>query len=410
MLKLQLKLEIKGGASASAWAAWPQRCNPNSESSASPQGNPNRRGHLFVFGTGFVGRHVSLRVSQEQPGWQVSGTCTSPAKQKQLRSLGIDAHLCHFDNDFHASALQQLQLPLRDATHLLISIPPAPASLLNLRQHLHPLLNHANLHWLSYLSSTSVYGDCRGAWVDEDYPVNPRTQSAKSRYEAEKGWTDFGLDLGLSTFIFRLGGIYGPGRSALDTLLKRKDLSENQKRRDSKDFYYTARVHVADICQAILSSMEKPHLGKIYNVVDDDPAPRAEVFAYARDLISWRYPEIANNINYLNLGDAQMIIGEKRVSNLRMKKELGVQLIYPSYKSGLQSILDSCNRTHIRLLFRIDTTYSEKKLIKVKKRIRHIRQLLTSLSLSVLRCKFLLSTQLINILIAKNQLCLPLLY
>ncbi|KAJ1688647.1 hypothetical protein LUZ63_012802 [Rhynchospora breviuscula] len=330
---------------AAAWGDWnwnwnwnwnwaSRRLNPNSllvaSACAPPQGN-----RLFVLGTGFVGRHVSQRLLQEHPGWQVAGTCTSPGKQKQLRSLGIEAHLFQFQFDYE----KYLEALLRDATHLLISIPPAaapapaPATLLH---HAHP-----NLRWLSYLSSTSVYGDCRGAWVDEHYPVNPTTDSAISRYQAEKAWTDFGLHLGLSTFIFRLGGIYGPGRSALDTLLKQRDLSENQKRRDSRDFYYTARVHVADICQAILSSIEKPHLGKTYNVVDDDPAPRAEVFAYARDLISRRYPEMANNLNHLNLGDAQMIIGEKRVSNLRMKNELGVQLIYPSYKSGLQSILDS---------------------------------------------------------------------
>ncbi|KAJ4772208.1 NAD(P)-binding Rossmann-fold superfamily protein [Rhynchospora pubera] len=341
-LQLQSKMEMK------AWPSWPRRLNPNSlivaSPYASPQGNPNsiRPGRLLVLGTGFVGRHVAQRLLRDHPGWHVAGTCTSPAKQEQLRSLGIEAHLfqLHEEQEQHLEALEPL---LRDATHLLISIPPATG--LNLHQHLHLFLNHANanlnLQWLSYLSSTSVYGDCRGAWVDEHYPVNPRTQSAISRYEAEKGWTDFGLHLGLSTFIFRLGGIYGPGRSALDTLLKRKDLSENQKRRDSRDFYYTARVHVADISQTILSSIEKPHLGKIYNVVDDDPAPRAEVFAYSRDLISRRYPEMTDKLNHLKLGDAQMIIGEKRVSNLRMKNELGVQLIYPSYKSGLQSILDS---------------------------------------------------------------------
>lgn len=154
--------------------------------------------------------------------------------------------------------------------------------------------------------------------------------------------------------------------------MKRKDLSENQKRRDSRDFHHTARIHVADVCQAILSSIEDPSLGyisiffllwnyilvallgnfslvftrntfsrKIYNVVDDDPAPRAEAFAFARDLISERYPEMGGDLNHVNLGDAQRIIGKKLVSNVRMKKELGVELIYPSYKSGLKSIFDS---------------------------------------------------------------------
>ncbi|XP_078174613.1 NAD(P)-binding Rossmann-fold superfamily protein [Carex rostrata] len=301
-----------------------------------PNGMDHRR-RIFLLGTGFVARHVSIPLLQQ--GWHVSGTCTTSLKKNQLRTVGIDAHL--FDANRHK--LTELET-LRDASHVLVSIPPAYGigdPLLNLHQELHPLLNYGNLQWLCYLSSTSVYGDCGGAWVDEDYPVNPRTESAKSRYEAEKGWTHFGLSLGLSTFIFRLGGIYGPGRSALDTLMKRKDLSENQKRRDSRDFYYTGRIHVADICQAILSSIANPNLGKIYNVVDDYPAPRAEVFAFARDLISRRYPEMVSDFNHVSLGDVQAIIGEKCVSNTRMKKELGVQLIYPSYKSGLQSIFDS---------------------------------------------------------------------
>ncbi|KAK8452076.1 hypothetical protein SEVIR_5G053400v4 [Setaria viridis] len=235
---------------------------------------------------------------------------------------------------------------LQQATHLLISIPPIPGigdPLLNLNEDLRRILSHGNLEWLCYLSTTSVYGDCGGALVDEDHMVNPKSESAKLRYKAEKGWLNLVDDLNLSAFIFRLGGIYGPGRSALDTLAKSKSLSQRQKLRESKQ--YTARIHVADIYQAVLASMSMRCARKIFNVVDDDPAPRAEVFAFARSLIEMRYPDLiaeSPDVGSTESGFQERIVpAEKRVSNARLKKELGVKLLHPTYRSGLQSILDS---------------------------------------------------------------------
>ncbi|KAJ3694302.1 hypothetical protein LUZ60_009782 [Juncus effusus] len=297
---------------------------------------------MFIFGTGFVGRYVAQNLIRD--GWQVHGTCTSDLKKKELEEMGMKAFIFDANN----SDLEGLNT-LQNASHMLVSIPPITGlgdPLLNLYENLHGLLDHGNLQWMCYLSSTGVYGDCKGAWVDEDYPVNPIKESAKLRYEAEKKWMEFGSKINLSTFILRLGGIYGPGRSALETVLKGKSLSEGQNRRNSRDYYFTARIHVEDIYQAILASISNPSIGKIYNVVDDDPAPRAEVFEFACDLIKRKYPEIIfNDLNDINLESMQLLkgnmIGEKRVCNLRMKEELGVKLIFPSYKSGLESILHS---------------------------------------------------------------------
>ncbi|KAF0897960.1 hypothetical protein E2562_001654 [Oryza meyeriana var. granulata] len=208
-----------------------------------------RPGHMLVLGTGFVGRYVSQRLLAQ--GWRVSGTCTSPAKKAELEMLGMHASVF----DATSSSLANLR-SLQDATHLLISIPPIPGigdPLLSSHSDLQRTLNDGNLQWLCYFSSTSVYGDCGGAWVDEDHTVNPKSESAKLRYAAEKGWLNLMDGLDLSAFIFRLGGIYGPGRSAVDTITKSKSLSRGQKLRESKQ--YTARVHVADIYQAILASM-----------------------------------------------------------------------------------------------------------------------------------------------------------
>ncbi|TKW12708.1 hypothetical protein SEVIR_5G053400v4 [Setaria viridis] len=297
--------------------------------------------HMFVFGAGFVGRYVSERLLAQ--GWQVSGTCTSPAKKRELEMLGMNASVFDaIESNFSLENVHSLQ----QATHLLISIPPIPGigdPLLNLNEDLRRILSHGNLEWLCYLSTTSVYGDCGGALVDEDHMVNPKSESAKLRYKAEKGWLNLVDDLNLSAFIFRLGGIYGPGRSALDTLAKSKSLSQRQKLRESKQ--YTARIHVADIYQAVLASMSMRCARKIFNVVDDDPAPRAEVFAFARSLIEMRYPDLiaeSPDVGSTESGFQERIVpAEKRVSNARLKKELGVKLLHPTYRSGLQSILDS---------------------------------------------------------------------
>lgn len=295
---------------------------------------PKKPGHMLVLGTGFVGRYVSERLLAQ--GWQVSGTCTSAAKKMELEKLGMNASVF----DATRSNLASLHA-MQDATHLLISIPPIPGvgdPLLSSHTDLQRTLTDGNLQWLCYLSSTGVYGDCGGAWVDEDRAVNPNKESSKLRYAAEEGWLDLVDELDLSAFVLRLGGIYGPGRSALDTIAKRKSLSRTQKLRESKQ--YTARIHVADIYQAILASMGVRSARKIYNVVDDDPAPRAEVFAFAQSLIEKIYPDLATDSAGPDSQD-RIIAGEKRVSNARLKEELGVRLVHPSYRSGLQSILDS---------------------------------------------------------------------
>uniref|UniRef100_A0A0D9WDC1 NAD-dependent epimerase/dehydratase domain-containing protein n=1 Tax=Leersia perrieri TaxID=77586 RepID=A0A0D9WDC1_9ORYZ len=296
--------------------------------------SPARPGHMLVLGAGFVGRYVSQRLLVQ--GWRVSGTCTSPAKKMELEMLGVDASVF----DATSSSLANIQF-LQDATHLLISIPPIPGigdPLLSSNSDLQRTLKDSNLQWLCYLSSTSVYGDCGGAWVDEDHMVNPKSESAKLRYAAEKGWLNLTDNLDLSAFIFRLGGIYGPGRSAMDTIAKRKFLSQRQKLRESKQ--YTARIHVADIYQAILASISIRSARRIYNVVDDDPAPRAEVFAFARNLVERRHPSLLKDSAVSSTRDI-IVAAEKRVSNARLKEELGVRLLHPTYKSGLESILDS---------------------------------------------------------------------
>ncbi|XP_078428333.1 NAD(P)-binding Rossmann-fold superfamily protein isoform X2 [Wolffia australiana] len=285
---------------------------------------------MFVFGMGFVGVHVSRRLREE--GWEVSGTCTSEEKKKELQKMGFEAFVFNSsENDLgNLNALPH-------ATHLLLSIPSFPGQgdpLIIQEEELRCKLSGGNLQWLGYLSSTSVYGDCGGGFVGEDCRPEPVTLKAKARLAAEQSWLNLGHDLGVSSYVFRLGGIYGPGRSALDTLISGEALSKQKKMRESRK--YTARIHVDDIYQAIKNSFPVPNTGRVYNIVDDDPAPRSEVFLFAENIIKEKWPGkiIKRNVaDYEEVkGEKEEIKGEKRVLNTRMKEELKVNLIHPSYR------------------------------------------------------------------------------
>ncbi|XP_061356313.1 uncharacterized protein LOC133300745 isoform X2 [Gastrolobium bilobum] len=295
------------------------------------------RKRMFILGMGFVGQSFARKLHNQ--GWVVSGTCRTLVKKKQLQDMGFRVHL--FDANHPELSILRL---LKNYTHFLVSVPPTVGIGDPMLQHeelIRSSLVNGDLQWLCYLSSTSIYGDCDGELVDEDCPTNPESELAKLRLTSEEGWSNLAHNLGISPLLFRLGGIYGPGRSAVDTIIKQKSLSEGQKRRKYRK--YTSRVHVDDICQALMATIYAPPPREVYNIVDDDPAPREEVFEYARKLVEKKWPGL--NLQPLEQKECSVVKtrnprGEKRVSNARMKKELGVQLLYPDYISGLQSIID----------------------------------------------------------------------
>ncbi|KAL8528580.1 hypothetical protein ACS0TY_006127 [Phlomoides rotata] len=298
---------------------------------------------MFVLGMGFVGQFFAADLKTR--GWMVSGSCRSAGKKEELEELGYQAYV--FDaND----PLPEILQVVKKHTHLVISIPPLEDLGDPMFRHkglVESVLKDGRLQWLVYLSSTSVYGDCGGEWVDEDYPVKPSNKRATSRLAAEEEWLRLGDNLGIAAQVFRLGGIYGPGRSAVDTILKQKRLSKGQRTRLLKK--YTARVHVADICQSLHASILNPSPGKIFNIVDDDPVPREEVFEFAEKLVEDKFPDLGKQHTSPERAESVVIKkssrGEKRVSNSRMKKELGVKLLHPTYRSGLQSIIERTDRS-----------------------------------------------------------------
>ncbi|OAN67296.1 SDR family oxidoreductase [Magnetospirillum moscoviense] len=275
---------------------------------------------FFLFGLGFSGRVIARALLDA--GWQVAGTTRSGERADMP---GITVHPFDRDHPLPAGALDGV-------THVLSSVPPDEKGdpvVDVMGDHLRALAPS----WVGYLSTTGVYGDRGGDWVDEDSPLIPGLDRSRRRVAAEAAWQS----LGLAVHIFRLAGIYGPGRSAIDSV------RSGQARRIVKPGQVFSRIHVEDIAGAVLASIAKPQPGgRIYNLCDDDPAPPQEVIAHACALLGVEPPpEIDWDQAKASLSPMALSFyaDNKRVRNNRMKTELGVELRYPTYHQGLKSIL-----------------------------------------------------------------------
>ncbi len=191
----------------------------------------------------------------------------------------------------------------------------------------------AQLDWVGYLSTTGVYGDHGGGWVDEDTPLTPGTRRGAMRLAAEDAWRAI-PDLPLH--IFRLAGIYGPGRGPF------AKVRAGTARRIVKPGQVFSRIHVEDIAQVIEASLRQPDPGAVYNLCDDDPAPPQDVILHAAELLGVTPPP-EEPFESAEMGAmARSFYAEsKRVSNRRIKEELGVRLYYPDYRAGLAALLAS---------------------------------------------------------------------
>ena len=272
---------------------------------------------LFIFGLGYSGLEIAKLATAA--GWSVAGTVTGADKAERLAAEGIETHLFDGTAPLAASALD-------GASHILCTIAPGTAGDPALRTCA-PQLRDAR--WLGYLSTTGVYGDHGGDWVDETTPPKPSQPRSVERLAAERAWQAMGAT------VFRLPGIYGPGRSAIDRV------KAGTARRIDKPGQVFSRVHVEDIAAAVLAAMTHPSSGAIYNVVDDLPASNSEVIAYACELLGLPVPpvlpwdEVAPTMSAM----ARSFYAEnRRVRNDRLKRELGVTLRYPTYREGLRAI------------------------------------------------------------------------
>jgi len=283
---------------------------------------------LFCFGLGYTGTRLAHAAIAR--GWRVAGTCRDAGKAQALRTQGIQALV--FDG--HQSS-PEVREALAGATHLLVSIPPEADGDPAWRLHGKALEAHGgSLAWIGYLSTTGVYGDCGGDWIDETRTPNPATLENQRRLEAESVWLDLGARTASPTHIFRLPGIYGPaGRSVIDAL------ESGRARRILKPGQVFNRIHVDDLVTVLLASMERPNAGRIYNVADDQPAPADTVLCHAAVLIGVEPPPAVRFEEAELSPFARHFYAEcKRLSNERIKQELGVQLRYPTYREGLRAI------------------------------------------------------------------------
>ena len=277
---------------------------------------------LFIFGLGYSGLEIARLA--KAAGWSVAGTCTSDEKAAGLRADGIEAHR------FDGTAALPAQA-MDGATHVLCTIAPGTAGDPALRT-CSKLLQRAR--WFGYLSTTGVYGDHGGGWVDEETPPKPLRPRSLARLAAERAWQALGLEAGVAVDVFRLPGIYGPGRSAVD------QVKAGTARRIDKPGQVFSRIHVEDIATALAASMARPHPGTAYNLCDDAPAAPQTVIAFACELLGVVPPPlVAFDAAELSPMARSFYDDNKCVSNALIKRELGVSLRYPNYRAGLAAIL-----------------------------------------------------------------------
>ncbi|MEM9476734.1 MAG: SDR family oxidoreductase [Pseudomonadota bacterium] len=281
---------------------------------------------LLSFGHGFSAKALTPILTGR--GWRVIGTTRSADKADAVRASGAEPLIWPGGD---------LAPALAGATHLLISAGPGPDG--------DPVLNAARddiaavaptIQWAGYLSTTGVYGDHQGGWVDETTPLAPSTRRGALRVAAEAAWQSLASETGLPLHIFRLAGIYGPGRGPF------AKVRNGTARRIVKPGQVFSRIHVEDIAQVLAASIDRPRPGAIYNLCDDDPAPPQDVLAHAADLLGLPLPpEVPFEEAEMTPMARSFYAESKRVRNDLIKSELGVHLKYPDYRTGLQALLQA---------------------------------------------------------------------
>ncbi len=282
--------------------------------------------HLLIFGFGYTAHFLAKKA--REIGVQVTATT------RNSNALGYDSN---FDCEVIHFSEKSIQDALSVVTHILISTPPShdrgDPVLVNfgdaLKKHV------KNIQWVGYLSSTGVYGDHQGEWVDESSQPIALGNQGQLRLSTENQWVSFAQTYQLPLTIFRLAGIYGPKRNVLARLMAGK------KETIVKEGHFFSRIHVEDIVLALLAAMQHPKPGvSIYNVADDEPTPSHVVDGYAATLLQ-RAPlsKIAYEVATLSPMAQEFYSHNKRVSNAKLKQAFNIQLTYPTYREGLDQLL-----------------------------------------------------------------------
>ncbi|MCB1499358.1 MAG: SDR family oxidoreductase [Bauldia sp.] len=280
---------------------------------------------FFVFGLGYTG--LAFARSMRDAGATIAGTVRSVEKASALRSEGIEALI--FDG---VTPSREIAAAVHDASHLLVTISQGDAGDRVLAAYGEAIAAAPGLSWAGYLSTVGVYGDHGGAWIDEETPPDPRITRAAGRIAAESEWSNLGARRALPVGIFRLAGIYGPGRNPL------VKLAEGKAHRIVKAGQVFNRIHVADIAATLTAAIAQP-AARIYNVCDNEPAAPQDVVAYAAHLMGVPPPpEVPYAEAALSPMARSFYEGNRRISNRRIRNELGVELRFPTYRDGLAAL------------------------------------------------------------------------
>lgn len=280
---------------------------------------------LLCLGYGFTARALARRLADD--GWSVRATARSAESAARLSEEGVGA-FSWTEQGIEAAAFD-------GADAVLISTPPGAEGCPAFAAAAEWLaIKAGEIGWIGYLSSNAVYGDHGGAWVDERSALNAKSARALARVAAEAQWAGHSAEWALPLVIFRLAGIYGSGRSALDAV------REGRARRIVKPGQVFNRIHVDDIARALKASIENPRAGELFNLTDDEPAPPQDVVEYACALLGVAPPpETVLEDAELSEMARSFYDDNKRVRNAAMKTRLGIDLLYPSHREGLAAIL-----------------------------------------------------------------------
>ena len=285
--------------------------------------------NIFCFGFGQVAKNFIKKLSVEQYNINLSATSRSESSKKTFNGINYNSYL------FHSEKFDQsLVVKLKEADHILVSIPPENQEDLVIK-NFSKFIESSKVKWITYLSATSIYGDHKGEWVNENSKTNPISNNGIARLKAENAWFSLEKNKKIPIQIFRLSGIYSNEKNILIRLK-----SGGVKLINKKNHFFS-RIHVDDISNILFKSLSKFKSGEIYNLSDDKPSTSEEVTLFGAKIL---------NIENIEKIEVDQIKSEmlknfynesKKVSNKKMKSYFDYNLKFPSYIEGLNHI--SCN-------------------------------------------------------------------
>lgn len=286
---------------------------------------------VLIVGCGYVGQRVARRLLDE--GWEVSGVVRSHRSAESLAELGVVPIVADLDD-----SSSKFGLPVANKV-LFYFVPPSVAGDVDLRlRNFLATACTADLPTrIVYISTSGVYGDCHGEWINESQPLNPTSLRAKRRADAESALYDWSRETGCPAVTLRVPGIYGPGRLPLERIREGLPLLREA------DSPYTNRIHVDDLAATCVAAMTRGRPGNVYNVSDGQPSNMTDYFNQIADYVRLpRPPTVARDEAdaALTPGIRSFMDESKRLVNRRMREELGVRLRYPNLKAGLPSCFE----------------------------------------------------------------------